>query len=127
VGLAWGGLNYGVGKLQGTNPQVQWRNNAWQFTGAPLQIDERPVALGNVQVYHPNWGPGRNYTSSYTGQRVNSGRHEEAHSHQAQRWGPGYLPAVGIGGLLFGDQNPFETAADDYGAGKTTNPFSNRF
>jgi hypothetical protein len=127
VGAAWGSVGYAAGKAMGTNPEVRLANNALQVVRSPLHYRDRPIAMGNVQVYGDGWDPECNYTSKYTRQWVNTGRHEEAHSYQAQRLGKLYGPLVGIGGLLFGDANPYETAADDYAAGKTTKPFSNRF
>lgn len=79
--------------------------------------------LGNVQVYTPQQTP-EGSGVSYTGAIVNTGRHEDGHSCQAAALGDAYLPAVILGGLLYGDKirlrltptgTPLETVNDRAG------------
>lgn len=117
LGLAAAGTSYLAGKMAGTSPQFQLGNNAIQLLNSPLNIHNRAYTLGNVQVYGVNDGPDR-YGYSYTGAKVNTGRHEEGHTYQAQLLGPLYLPAEAIESLR-GDRNSLEVGADKYALGQS--------
>jgi RHS repeat-associated protein len=116
VGVLAGTAGYVAGKVKGTNPSVGLGNNAIQFTGSPLNVGGRAFTLGNVQDYGSR-GPGAS-VRSYSGNVVNLGRHEEAHSYQAQQLGSGaYLGAhlaLGLGSA----NNPLEQGADRYAGRK---------
>ena len=123
LGALWAGFSYAGGLGAGTDPYFQFGNNSIQMINSPFQYDNRPVSLGNVQVYgtDPNLGPS-GYTISYTGSIVNNGRHEEGHSYQSQFLGSLYLPAEAIGALA-GDKNFMEVGADKYARGESCSGF----
>lgn len=121
MGLVAGAAGYIVGKIEGTNPSVDFGNNAIQFTGSPLNVDGRAFTIGNVQVYGAT-GPNAS-VGSYSGNVVNLGQHEEAHTYQSQALGlAGYLVthlALGVGKA----DNPLEQAADRYAQGQSCSGF----
>jgi hypothetical protein len=121
LGLLAAGGSYVAGKVAGTDPKFQIGNNAIQLLNSPLNIGNRAYTLGNVQVYGTGEGPEKS-TYSYTGAKVNNGRHEEGHTLQSQFLGPTYLTAE-LWGSLLGNRNPLEVGADKYGLGQSCTGF----
>ena len=121
LGLLAAGAGYAIGKVAGTHPDFRAGNNAIQMTGFPF--GQGAVTLGNVQLYAGKSTPetiGRNYAPELAD--ITLGDHEEAHTHQYQTLGPGFVPLYFLyGGFKMG--NPFETSADYYGA-HVGGPFS---
>ena len=111
AGLAFASAAWIAGKTQGTNPQWSTGNNAIQLVGSPINIDNRAINLGNVQIYSPQ-GPSSSI-ESYSHRQVNLGMHEEAHTYQAQSLGSfGYIAAHLALGV--GRPNLLEMNADEY-------------
>lgn len=121
VGLVAGAAGYIAGKIEGTNPSVGIGNNAIQFTGSPLNVDGRAFTIGNVQVYGAT-GPGAS-VSSYSGNVVNLGQHEEAHTYQSQALGLGGFLGANLALGLGKASNPLEQAADRYAQGQSCSGF----
>ena len=114
---------------------MQFGNNAVQFTGVPNLLHslfpnafgkDDVMTSGNVQIYTGKAKPadiGTNYVPSLPS--IPLGNHEEAHTYQSQALGPLYIPLwFALGGRS--PNNPFERAADWYGAGQG-GPFSHAF
>ena len=116
AGLALGGAGTGVGLLMGTHPQVKLGHNAVQFLNNPLINKGEALTLGNAISYSPGTPPER--PGAYGDPGVQVGPHEEGHTYQAQVLGPFYGPAWLLGGGKIGLSNPFEAAAQRYGAGR---------
>jgi len=115
LGLGWGALGYGAGKILGTDPKFQFGDNALQVLNSPLQWGGRAVTLGNVQVYGRELHPDTEAPRYDKQGRVRLGDHEEAHTYQAQRLGVDYIPAV-VRAARFGRRSPMEREADDFAA-----------
>jgi RHS repeat-associated protein len=124
MGIIAAELSYVAGKIKGTSPSFQIRNNAIQLLNSPINVDNRAYTLGNVQIYGLGDGPNE-VGPSYTNSIVNMGRHEEGHTLQAQILGPYYLPTWVIGRAFGGDSqgNPLESGADNYALGQSCNGF----
>lgn len=122
IGHAWGALNLAASAILGKHMQVVYGNNAVQYLNAPLEASGRAVTLGNVQVYPSNSSPNQVVAKSYSATNVNTGQHEEGHTHQGEWLGPAYLPMELIGSA-FGDNNFMEVGADKYEKGTSCTGF----
>lgn len=116
LGLAIGGVGTIAGLLTGSNPQVKFGHNAIQFLNNPVILPGEALTFGNAISYSPGTPPDR--PGCYGDLDVRVGPHEEAHTYQAQVLGPFYGPAWLLGGGRTGLSNPFEAAAQRYGAGR---------
>jgi hypothetical protein len=76
-----------------------------------------------VTIYPVNLASGAVQRSAYTQSLINVGKHESAHTIQAQVLGAFYLPAIVIGAAVYGDNIPLEKAADRYATGQSCIPF----
>ncbi len=144
IGVSYGLLGYAVGKATGQDVKITFGNNAVQFEGNPLV--QRAFTLGNAINYSgigsAEGGPKDLLGHSYTGQTSEwqngkivgpkLGDHEEAHTYQAQKWGPLFLPAYITSGLFGGfpksvlsmpnsTWNSFEREADGHAIKKEFN------
>jgi hypothetical protein len=95
IGLAYGGIGYGLGKLMGKHPRIQAGRNAVEFVNNPLG-GMGAITLGNTTTYSGDpydpqdpWLEG-NHTIP---------QHEEQHTYQGELLGPLYLPSNLAGGL----------------------------
>jgi hypothetical protein len=116
VGLAIGGVGTLAGLLAGTHPRVKFGHNAIQFLNNPLINRGEALTLGNAISYNPGVQP--NSPGAYGDREIQVGPHEEGHTYQAQVLGPFYGPAWLLCGGRVGLSNPFEAAAQRYGAGR---------
>ncbi len=91
-GFKWlgGGVMFGDGQIQFTGSPLQ-RGLGWVFTGG----GSGAITLGDVGIYPRGFGPG---SINPTGQSV--GLEESFHSRQGRIFGPLYLPANVLGGIL---------------------------
>jgi RHS repeat-associated protein len=88
-------------------------NNAIQIS---LPWGDRPLTLGNVQLYGGNTVPSQETSRYDEGPgAVVYGSHEEAHTYQYQVLGPLFLPIYLLSGGIH--SQPFENAADNYAQG----------
>ncbi len=122
VGLIYGALGDVAGWIgyafgwQPDAPSFQLGNNAIQFTNNPFVLPETALTLGNVEIYGRDDDP-KKY-GAYGDPDVNIGLHEQAHTLQGQVLGIFFGPAYVLAGP-FGDlRNPYENAANAYGAGR---------
>jgi hypothetical protein len=118
LGLSYGVLWYLCGKLLGANTTIRFGNNAIQFIGCGGIVSCTALTLGNVILYGNNAEPWR--CGAYGDQCVTLGRHEQAHTYQYQVLGVLFLPAylaVALQGIA---SNPFELAAQRFGAMRGT-------
>ncbi len=98
VGLVFGGVGHVVGLIMGTNPSIDFGNNAIQFHNNPLIPSA--ITLGNVIVYGPRTSPNdRNVHFQNTPLGHTVGQEEYRHTMQGQILGPLYLPIHIIGGV----------------------------
>jgi hypothetical protein len=104
VGLAIGLLGVPFGARPGFgNNAIEFRNFPVGSTGA--------LTLGNVTLYR-NTSP--DSADFWYGIFQDTGRHERAHTHQAEALGPFYLPAYLLSGRPASLQNRFERAASNF-------------
>ena len=115
AGIIIGGVGTLAGLLMGTHPQVKFGHNAVQFLNNPLINGGEALTLGNAISYGRGVGP--ESPGAYGDPNVRVGPHEEGHTYQAQALGPFYGPAWLLGGGKSGLSNPYEAAAQRYGAG----------
>ena len=106
-------------KFEGCNWRVKCTVTG--ILGSPLNVNGRAFTIGNVQVYGAT-GPDAS-VRSYSGKRVNLGRHEEAHTYQAQALGLGGYVGAHLALGLGQNSNPLELAADRYALGQSCSGF----
>lgn len=111
LGLAYGGVVYGLGAVMGMHPRVSLGHNAVQFTNNPLG-GVGAITLGNATIYnqdpfvyspdniwfYPNGTP-RPDGDVADGAGHGVADHEEQHTYQGELLGPVYLPSNLLGGL----------------------------
>jgi hypothetical protein len=112
-----GSLGYLLSKLRDGHPRLFVGNNAVQFTNNALIFHSSALVLGNVIVYGYDADP--ECCGTYGDECVQLGRHEQAHTYQYQVLGlffiPVYLLLMNLRQPLL---NPFERAAQRFGAGQ---------
>ena len=95
AGIAYGGVGYVAGLIEGTNPQVSIGNNAIQFTGNPLNASA--LTLGNTINYGVDSDGINNMPNDkIQGHDTTLGNEEMQHTYQGQILGPLYLPANAV-------------------------------
>ncbi|MBL7661349.1 hypothetical protein JNK13_01220 [bacterium] len=108
IGTLWGMLGVPFGA------NVTFDNNAIQFENHPFMFDEGAITLGNTTIYDTNAWPSKTIEAQ---PGVTYAQHEIQHTFQGELFGPLYLPANILGGLLanlnqgfwHGDSNFMET------------------
>ncbi len=123
LGLAAATISYIAGRAVGSNPSIQFGNNALQVLNSPLEVPGRAVTIGNVTIYPTDASLDSIIRSAYTQKLVNTGMHEMGHTLQAQSLGPFYIPVSAFDALVFGDNSPLEVGADNFASGKSCSPF----
>ena len=108
IGLAIGLLALPFGARPGLG------NNAIEFRRFPIG-PTGALTLGNVTLYR-NARP--DVPDFWYGAFQDTGRHERAHTRQAETLGPFYLPAYLLGGRPASLRNGFERAATDFSTGR---------
>jgi hypothetical protein len=117
AGAAYGGLGHLYGLSRGTHPKISLGHNAIQFSNNPFVNSNAAFTLGNTILYGDNFPPDKD--GAYGDRSVNNGKHEEGHTYQYQALGPLFGPAYMLAGGFSGPQgNPFERAAQNYGASR---------
>lgn len=102
IGLGYGLLGYGVGKVMGKNPHIGLGQNAVQFTNNPFG-GVSAITLGNATVWNGDPYDPKDARWHENGQpALENGHsipdHEEQHTRQGERLGPLYLPSNLFGG-----------------------------
>lgn len=112
------GLIFGLcGYVSASRPRILLGNNAVQFLNHAWLFNGTAVVLGNVIVYGRNAHP--EHCGVYGDACVQLGRHEQAHTYQYQILGLLFLLVYFLAGGLRGPTvNPFERAAQRFGAGQ---------
>jgi hypothetical protein len=118
LGLCYGLLWYLTGKLLGTKTELRLGHNAIQFIGCGGILNCTALTLGNVILYGNNAEPWRR--GAYGDQCVTLGRHEQAHTYQYQVLGVLFVPAYLAFAIKGVASNPFESAAQRFGAMRGT-------
>jgi hypothetical protein len=117
LGLAFALFGYAVSLGRTAPMQMLLGNNAVQFLNHTWVLTGRAVVLGNVIIYGRGAHPGQ--CGVYGDDCVQLGRHEQAHTYQYQVLGVLFIAAYFLLGGLRGPRvNPFERAAQRYGAGQ---------
>lgn len=91
LGLGYGALGYGVGRLKGQRPGISLGHNAVQFTDNPFG-GVSAITLGNTSIYNMN-------PNHIDDNGATTAEHEEQHTYQGEQLGPLYLPSNIAGGL----------------------------
>lgn len=117
LGLLWGGAGYLLSRLGGHQPRLCLGNNAVQFIGNAGVFTRTALVMGNVIIYGRNANPVQ--CGVYGDACVQLGRHEQAHTYQYQVLGVLFVIIYFLAGGLRGPAfNPFERAAQRFGAGQ---------
>lgn len=106
IGLGYGLLGYGVGKVLGKNPHIGLEKDSIQFTNNPLG-GVSAITLGNAVVFNgnpndlqdsdgPDWTGRAGMTPEQSMQHYKD--HENQHVKQGEMLGPLYLPSNLLGG-----------------------------
>ena len=95
IGLAYGGLGYGLGKLMGKHPRIQRGGNAIEFVNNPLG-GMGAITLGNTITYS---GDPYDPQDPWLEGDHTIPQHEEQHTYQGEMLGLLYLPSNLAGGL----------------------------
>lgn len=93
IGIALGLLGHGAAVAMGDKPQIDFGNNAIQFTNNPVG-GVSAITLGNAIIYSKEDGP-----DVLDAKGVATGDHERQHTFQGEMLGPLYLPSNVAGGL----------------------------
>lgn len=118
AGLSYGLCAHLLSWLSGAKPQLRLGHNALQFINSRGVFVGAALTLGNVILYGQGAEPWRD--GAYGDQRVNLGRHEQAHTYQYQLFGPLFVFVYWFSGGFGGpDKNRLERAAQHYGAGES--------
>ncbi len=110
------GLLYGLlGLVLWRHTRVKFGYNALQFIAHPGIRCGCALTLGNVILYGRDADP--DACGAYGDHRVCLGRHEQAHTYQYQAFGVLLLIIYPLLHARGAHHNPFERAAQRYGAG----------
>lgn len=116
LGLSYGLLANMVSRVTGSPASVCIGNNAIQFTNSRGVLKGTALVLGNVIIYGREACPDQ--CGAYGDGDVQLGQHEQAHTYQYQVLGPLFVFVYFLAGGLRGPTgNPFERAAQRFGAG----------
>ena len=105
LGLGYGLVGHGLGKVLGAKPRIQRTTDGLEFIGNPLggvgAITLGSVTTYNGDPYNPNdkrWYPnGEDPRTADNGHSYQE--HEKQHRTQARQLGPLYLPSNLLGGV----------------------------
>lgn len=103
IGLGYGLIGHGVGKVMGMDPRIGLGRNAVQFTNNPFG-GVSAITLGNATVWNGDPNDPTDTRWHENGRPiVENGHsfpdHEEQHTRQGEQLGPFYLPSNIAGGL----------------------------
>ena len=107
IGLGYGLIGHGVGKMMGKNPHINVRDNAVQFTNNPFG-GVSAITLGNATVwngdpYDPNDRRPEGWRMPDGSPKLENSHtymeHERQRTRQGELLGPLYLPSNIVGGL----------------------------